>query len=63
LHTPNLERRAVEACVAAGAADGVTRRREATVDGLPLDAHAAVVALLRLAARSGIVAPAALTSR
>jgi hypothetical protein len=55
LHTPNLERRAVEACVAAGAADGVTRRREATVDGLPLDAHAAVVALLRLAARSGII--------
>jgi hypothetical protein len=32
--------------VEAGAHDGVTRRREATVDALPLDAHAAFVALL-----------------
>jgi hypothetical protein len=46
LHTPALERRLVEACVKAGAADGVTRRREATVDGLSLDLHAAVVELL-----------------
>jgi hypothetical protein len=55
LHTPDLERRVVEACVAAGASDGVTRRREPTVDGLPIEAHAAVVELLRLAARSGII--------
>jgi len=55
LHTPELERRLVEACVAAGASDGVTRRREPTVDGLPIEAHAAVVELLRLAARSGII--------
>ena len=55
LHTPALERRLVEACVAAGAADGVTRRREPTVDGVPLEAHAAVVDLLRWAARSGII--------
>jgi Domain of unknown function (DUF4392) len=48
LHTPAMERRLVEACAAAGAVDGVTKRREATVDGLPLDAHAAVVELLRL---------------
>jgi D-glutamate cyclase-like protein len=48
LHTPAMERRLVEACVAAGAVDGVTKRRDATVDGLPLDAHAAVVELLRL---------------
>ncbi len=57
LHTPELERRLVEACVAAGAADGVTRRREATVDGLSLATHAAIVELLRLAARSGIIRP------
>ncbi len=57
LHTPDLERRMVEACVAAGAADGVTRRREATVDGLPLATHGAVVELLRWAARSGIIRP------
>ena len=55
LHTPALERHLVEACVAAGASDGVTRRREATVDGLPIEAHAAVVELLRWAARSGII--------
>lgn len=57
LHTPELEARLVEACVAAGAADGVTRRREATVDGLPLATHMAVVELLRWAARSGIIRP------
>ena len=46
LHTPEQERDLVNACVEAGAHDGVTRRREATVDALPLEAHAAVVALL-----------------
>ena len=55
LHTPELERRLIEACVAAGACDGVTRRREPTVDGLASDTHAAVVDLLRLASRSGIM--------
>jgi len=49
LHTPGEERRIVAACVEAGACDGVTRRREATVDGLPLDVHAAFVALLAAA--------------
>ena len=52
LHTPELERRLIEACVAVGAYDGVTRRREHTVDGLSAETHAAVVDLLRLAARS-----------
>ncbi|MBI2162421.1 MAG: DUF4392 domain-containing protein [Candidatus Rokubacteria bacterium] len=55
LHTPELERRMIEACVAAGASDGVTRRRGPTVDGLPLEVHAAVVELLRWAGRSGII--------
>jgi Domain of unknown function (DUF4392) len=50
LHGPDDERRLVAACVKAGACDGVTRRREATVDGFALDAHAAVVALLGVAA-------------
>lgn len=50
LHTPDLERRLVEACVEAGAVDGITRRAEPTVDGLSLEVHAAVVALLRLGA-------------
>jgi hypothetical protein len=56
LHTPELERRLIAACVAAGACDGVTRRHEATVDSLGADTHAAVVDLLRLASRSGIMA-------
>jgi hypothetical protein len=55
LHTPEVERRLIEACVTAGACDGVTRRREPTVDGLASDTHAAVVDLLRLASRSGIM--------
>src|SRR5206468_6678552 len=54
LHTPEIERRLIEACVAAGACDGVTRRREPTVDSLASDMHAAVVDLLRLAARSRV---------
>ncbi|MBI4636135.1 MAG: DUF4392 domain-containing protein [Candidatus Rokubacteria bacterium] len=53
LHTGALERRLVEACVEAGAFDGVTRRGEPTVDGLPLDVHAAVVELLRHASGAG----------
>jgi hypothetical protein len=46
LHTPAQERELVAACVEAGALDGVSRRREPTVDALPLDVHASVVALL-----------------
>jgi hypothetical protein len=48
LHTPAEERRLIEACVAAGAADGITRLHEPTVDGLGTDTHASVVALLGL---------------
>ena len=36
----------MQACVDAGGADGITRRREPTVDGLSLDLHAAAVSLL-----------------
>jgi hypothetical protein len=50
LHTPDDERRLVTACVDAGACDGVTRKPEPTVDGLPLETHAAMVALLSVAA-------------
>jgi hypothetical protein len=46
LHSPETERRLVRACAAAGAFDGVTRRREPTVDGMPVETHAAVVELL-----------------
>jgi hypothetical protein len=45
------ERAMVQACVDAGAVDGITRRPEPTVDGLPLDAHVGILELLRRAAR------------
>ena len=51
LHTPDDERRLVAACVKAGACDGVTRRPEPTVDGLPLDTHAALIELLGIITR------------
>jgi hypothetical protein len=48
LHTAEEERGMIRACVAAGAVDGITRKREATVDALPLEAHAGMVELLLL---------------
>jgi hypothetical protein len=48
LHAPADERRLIDACVGAGAVDGLTRRREPTVDALDAGTHAAVVALLGL---------------
>ena len=48
LHTPGDERRLIDACVDAGAVDGVTRKRERTVDRMDADTHAAMVALLGL---------------
>ena len=38
----------IDACMKAGAVDGITRRREPTVDTLSADTHAALVALLGL---------------
>jgi hypothetical protein len=48
LHSADEERKMVQACVDAGAVDGITRRPEPTVDGLPLDAHVGMLELLRL---------------
>lgn len=48
LHTADEERRMVRGCVAAGAVDGITRERAATVDALPLEAHVGMVELMRL---------------
>ena len=47
LHTGEEERRLIAACVEAGGVDGLTRRPEPTVDGLPAEMHAAMVELLR----------------
>jgi hypothetical protein len=62
LHTADDERRLVEACVGAGAVDGLLRHREPTVDGLPLTIHAAVVELLRRAAPATTARRAAVRS-
>jgi len=48
LHSGDEERRMIEACVKAGAVDGITRKHEATVDALPVEAHVGMVELLRL---------------
>jgi hypothetical protein len=52
LHTPEVERRLIEACVVAGAVDGLRRWPKPTVDGLDIDVHAAVVQLLRCSIRA-----------
>jgi hypothetical protein len=48
LHTGDEEQAMVQACVDAGAVDGLTFRPEATVDGLPLPAHIGMLELLRV---------------
>jgi hypothetical protein len=48
LHTPAEERQMIEACVKAGAVDGLTKRPEPTVDALDAETHASMVALLGL---------------
>jgi len=48
LHSADAERAMVQACVEAGAVDGLTRRRVPTVDGLPLDVHVGMLELLRV---------------
>ena len=47
LHRPIDETRMLKACVLAGARDGLSGRRELTVDGLPLGMQRDVVTLLR----------------
>jgi hypothetical protein len=46
LHSATTELHMLDACVSAGAADGITGRLEATVDGLPAAVHASIVELL-----------------
>lgn len=48
LHTAEEEQALVQACVDAGAVDGLTLRREPTVDGLPLPVHIGMLELLRV---------------
>lgn len=51
LHTGAIERQLIARCVDAGAVDGITRKREVTVDGLSAEIHAGIVELLHASAR------------
>ena len=57
LHTGAIERQLIGCCVEAGAVDGITRKREPTVDGLGAEIHAGIVELLHAAARTRTEAP------
>jgi hypothetical protein len=46
LHTPEVERRVIEACVRVGARDGTTVSPALSSDGVSLEANQAVVQLL-----------------
>lgn len=54
IHTPDLERRLIEAAPQIGLVDGSTGRLEPTADGLPLAVHAAVAEMLAETARRAI---------
>ncbi len=54
IHTPDLERRLLEASPQIGLVDGTTGRLEPTADGLPLSTHVGVVELLQTTARRAI---------
>jgi hypothetical protein len=51
VHTPENERRLIAFSPSAGLVDGTSGMLEATVDGLPPDIHASIVALLQHAVR------------
>lgn len=55
LHSPETERRMIEACVAADGVDGSTGRQILAVDGAPVDASIAVVTLMQTIVRNGLV--------
>ncbi len=55
MHTPELERRMLEACVAAHGVDGSTGRHIMAVDGMPAEVHYGLVAMLGCIVRNGLV--------
>ena len=54
IHTPNLERRLLEASPQIGLLDGSSGRLEPTADGLPLSTHVALVELLQTTSQRAI---------
>jgi hypothetical protein len=61
LHDAKIESRVLRECIDAGGIDGISFLPEPKVDGLPEEAHIAVVTLLREITRAGFVYPDYLT--
>jgi D-glutamate cyclase len=55
MHGPELERRMIEACVAANGVDGSTGRHIMAVDGMPAEVSCAVVTMLGCIVRNGLI--------
>jgi hypothetical protein len=55
LHTPADERRMIEACTAAGGADGAFARTSFTVDGIPGEVSMGMVEMLGAIIRNGLI--------
>jgi len=55
MHSAEIERRMIEACVDTHAADGSTGRHILQVDGMPADVSCAVVTMLGCIVRNGLV--------
>jgi len=55
MHSADIERRMIEACVATHAADGSTGRHTLQVDGMPMEVSCAIVTMLGGIVRNGLV--------
>lgn len=55
LHTPDDERRMIEACAAAGGADGAYSRTSFSVDGIPGEVSMGIVEMLGVIVRNGLI--------
>lgn len=55
MHSPEIERRMIEACVDAHGVDGSTGRHILGVDGMPAEASYAIVAMLGCIVRNGVL--------
>ena len=54
-HDPAMERRMLEACVAANGADGSTGRHVLAVDGTPAEVQYGIVAIMGAIVRNGLL--------
>ncbi len=55
MHSAEIERRMIEACVATHAADGSTGRHIMQVDGMPAEVSYAIVTMLGCIVRNGLL--------